>query len=668
MHDEDTIDRGWARWFTPAAAVMIGVAAITFGWSYNRAPLGPATRGPVQNARILRDPAQSDTTRRLAADALEHAPTSIVPELVAELQQGDALGRTLAALCLGRLGTKAQGAADALTAALDDADPRVRQQAFAALIKISPQPQAVIAAVSVSLRDADPKVRSLAFASLRRLGAAGADFLTDLLGDSDADVRRRAAIALGRMGREADAAQDALRAAMKDVNGYVRAAAYAALAKRSAVTAEELAQAVGDGHRAVRATTAELLKRMGRNADPALPKLIALLASDDPAIARKAAEALGDLKITSNEAVAGLIKLLDSSDEETRREAVFALRRLGPAARPAVPALLALLGDMRDSQIGWSALQALPRLGLEAEFRPPELFEKLAAEADQVRSLVLEDPLGRYHLTDENLTLISDENLALIGRLPNLELLNLSGTSIDDAGLAHLVNLKQLAHLQLNNTKITSAGLVHLAGMEQLRSLSLDHCAITDDGLKHLGNLMALERLSLRHTQISDAGLTHLAGLARLKYLSLYDTQITSQGLVQLVHHWPRLLHLSHNCKSVTDGDLEELVWRLPRLRDLWFDGAAVTDAGLAQIAKLQDLESLNIRHTAITDASLKRLAGLPALREIWFDKGSFSDDAQKKLLATLPAWQEAHKPRQFIEGQENGQALVGLSDDPLAD
>ncbi|HJT33111.1 MAG TPA: HEAT repeat domain-containing protein, partial [Pirellulales bacterium] len=298
MYDEDTFDRGWTRWITPAAACLVAVAAITVWWFYNSSPPGPSTRTPAQNLAILRDPAKSESARRLAADALQHAPASVVPELIAELEEGDDVGRMLAALCLGRLGAKAQSAADALTAALDDADPRVRQQAVDAMGKISSQPQAVIAALSGSLRDNYIGVRSKAFASLRAQGAAGASKLGELLGDSDADLRRRAAIALGRMGREADGVLDALRAATHDADPQVRAEAYAALARHSAVSAEELAQAVGDGDLVVRVTAAELLKRKGRGAEPALPTLTALLENDDPAIARSVAKTLGELKVT----------------------------------------------------------------------------------------------------------------------------------------------------------------------------------------------------------------------------------------------------------------------------------------------------------------------------------------------------------------------------------
>src|SRR5487761_1755797 len=132
----DSCEDGRTRWLTPVVAVLVVAAAIAGWWLYDRSPPGPTTRSPTQNLAIVRDHSERESSRRLAADALQHAPASVVPGLILELQQGDVLGRQLAALCLGRLGAKAEGAASALTAALNDAEPRVREQAAAALGQI----------------------------------------------------------------------------------------------------------------------------------------------------------------------------------------------------------------------------------------------------------------------------------------------------------------------------------------------------------------------------------------------------------------------------------------------------------------------------------------------------------------------------------------------------
>ena len=117
-----------------------------------------------------------------------------MPALVEELQYGDALGRELAALALGRLGTYADDAVEVLLTANQDLEVNVRRQAVIALGHIGAHPEAAIAGLRETVRDADSLVRDQAFIALGRQRQAGAVELASLLKDSDADVRRRAVI------------------------------------------------------------------------------------------------------------------------------------------------------------------------------------------------------------------------------------------------------------------------------------------------------------------------------------------------------------------------------------------------------------------------------------------------------------------------------------------
>src|SRR5436190_15033492 len=61
---------------------------------------------------------------------------------------------------------------------------------------------------------------------------------------------------------------------------------------------------------------------------------------------------------------------------------------------------------------------------------------------------------------------LSDDDLALLKHLPQLEVLVLSDTPITDRGLEHLKDLSQLRALRLDGTRISDAGLKHLAGLK----------------------------------------------------------------------------------------------------------------------------------------------------------------------------------------------------------
>jgi hypothetical protein len=103
---------------------------------------------------------------------------------------------------------------------------------------------------------------------------------------------------------------------------------------------------------------------------------------------------------------------------------------------------------------------------------------------------------------------VTNANLSLLEVFPELRGLNLSGTGISDEGLAHLAGLLNLDDLGLEHTGITDAGLVHLKNLEQLQSLGLEHTEITDDGLRHLARLESLTALFLdSDTKVTDAAI-----------------------------------------------------------------------------------------------------------------------------------------------------------------
>ncbi|HEX5446236.1 MAG TPA: HEAT repeat domain-containing protein, partial [Pirellulales bacterium] len=476
MYDEDSFAAQWFRWLVRSLLAAGAVAAIG-GWYYlNRPQQGPWSKTVQQNLAIVRDHSRRESERRLANDALEHAGASIVPDLTEELTQGDALGRELAALALGRLRSKASAAVEPLTLALTDRESAVRERAAVALGQVCPHPQTVVASLQRILHDADSHVRDKAFEILRGQEAAGAEALAELLDDADADVRRRAVIELDRMGPEADGARKTVLAAINDAHPQVRIEALKSLFHHRALGLEEVHDAIDDADATVRTTALALLRQMGPAATPIVPELITKLQ-----------------------------KAFDDGDIEAAGPLAATLGSIGPTARSATDVLLEHIVDAPHS-LDVQLRVALQGVGLEAEYELPLLLERAEAAGDDVKSLILWGLPRTYALHPQEPTSpqyeITDADLAHLSGLVNLELLNLNQTAIGDAGLAHLAGLVRLKSLQLWCTKVTSAGLVHLVNMTRLRSLSLADCAVTDDGLRHLRRLDQLERLSLSGTQI----------------------------------------------------------------------------------------------------------------------------------------------------------------------
>jgi HEAT repeat protein len=697
MFDEEAVAGRWVLRLLKLA--VVAGAAILAGWwlMQLRGSRGPTKRSPAQQIAVVRNRSEKPLARRIAAERLEDADASIVNQLTGELSSGDAVGRELAAFALGRLEVQDDGAVDALIAALDDPEQTVRRQAAVALGRLGARPEEVAAELVQRLHAADPETRGATFKALRRLGREGTPALLGLLADSDADIRRRAVIELGRVGGGKSEFFDALRGRLRDPDARVRAETHAALWQCSAMHLDELIAALHDADPLVQSTACALLARMGADAEPAVPELVKLVASNG-AFAWTVERTLLSIDKEHPQISTLLAPLLDSEDKQTAEWAARMFLGFGRVTEAARQRLLAHVDDPRGYVAAY-VIKALRRTGLEGRLQPPELIDALeeAGDDDDVVSLLLQDDptlndrihgMPFYYPRNQHGYGVADRDLARLGGLHNLRLLDLSANPIGDAGLQQIAGLEKLEWLLLYDTKVTSAGLAHLTTLTKLRSLALGGCAISDEGLDHLQKLPALEALDLRKTQVTDAGMAGLAGLAQLKAIWLDETQVTDAGLAHLAelrsledvgylakHFTLRgltqlkgLVTIRPPPESVADDDLA-LLADMPRLRTLILSRSGVTDAGLAHISKLTQLESLWLNETAITDAGLARLGSLSNLKTLYLDKTRTTEPGKEALQKALPNLQSrlVQGKMQPLNRNESYQ-VVGLKEQEESD
>lgn len=67
-----------------------------------------------------------------------------------------------------------------------------------------------------------------------------------------------------------------------------------------------------------------------------------------------------------------------------------------------------------------------------------------------------------------------------------------------------------LTWLNLCSTEITDAGLVNVGRLSDMQELDLSITKITDEGLQHLCSLTELNDLWLMNTEVTDAGVATL--------------------------------------------------------------------------------------------------------------------------------------------------------------
>jgi HEAT repeat protein len=176
-------------------------AADALGW------LGRAAEPAVPALTALTRDADAEP-RRVAAWSLLRigkGGAAAVPVLLDELRNGDWRIRRDAAVFLWGLGEEARPALPALDEALSDANAHVRWAAAGAVVGLrGPKAKAAVPAVLRALKDPDNVLtRRYAPALLVQIGENAAPearrALTEALHDTDADVRRCAAIALAQL-------------------------------------------------------------------------------------------------------------------------------------------------------------------------------------------------------------------------------------------------------------------------------------------------------------------------------------------------------------------------------------------------------------------------------------------------------------------------------------
>jgi len=174
------------------------------------------------------------------------------------------------------------------------------------------------------------------------------------------EARWRAADALGRIGKDAAPAAPELVAALSDRDALVRAVAVRAVGELAPDVAGAVPALVGL-FPDVEAIRA--VSRFGPAGAEAVLKLIELLRHEDATIRWQAARTLGKIRESAVASVPELIRLTGSDPEPLVREhAAEALGDMGPAAAAGIPALVQALKDP-VARVRRDAVRALGQMG-----------------------------------------------------------------------------------------------------------------------------------------------------------------------------------------------------------------------------------------------------------------------------------------------------------------
>ena len=173
---------------------------------------------------------------------------------------------------------------------------------------------------------------------------------------------------------------------------------------------------------------------------------------------------------------------------------------------------------LREAQEQRTAVAEVEKTGGNFEFGP------IAGDEDdhyRVSEIFYKSPSGLYLYNSQH----TKKQLFQLDSLQHsLIWLGLGGSTVSDQEMASVARLRDLQYLNLRATKVGDAGIQHLKPLGQLKGLDLMGCLITDDSVPILSQLNELEELNLCGTEISAPGLSQIRNAlpnCRIKYGSV---------------------------------------------------------------------------------------------------------------------------------------------------
>ncbi len=298
---------------------------------------------------------------------------------------------------------------------------------------------------------------------------------------------------------------------------------------------------------------------------------------------------------------------------------------------------------------------------------------RLHRRADRERALEIIRAVGG-DLQDAHLNLkdgrITNDLLTCLCHFPEVESLDLAGTSVSDAGLKHLYTLKKLRLVNLYDTCVTDRGvaaldkalpnlltinrlpdletrqrrlaraiwplhgrleikklpsgkpriiayfyasnisskqLAEVEGFEIVHELSLAGLRqIDDEVIGLLKNATQLQSLNLRRTSVTGKGLKSIGKLKEIQKLMLADTRLVNSELVHL-KDLKSLEQLDIGINSIDDEGVAHLKG-LTNLRELRLDSTRVSDKSFEVLSGLKGLKKLDLRQTRFTSEGIEAL------------------------------------------------------------
>ena len=228
----------------------------------------------------------------------------------------------------------------------------------------------------------------------------------------------------------------------------------------------------------------------------------------------------------------------------------------------------------------------------------------------------------------------TEADFRALGSFTTIKNLTISGKTITDDTLALLTGLVELEQLSTDGILLTDAGYKNFAAFQKLKSLAFFHPAFrskefTGSGLASLKALPKLEKLTFAGSTAGDVAMEAIGQLTQLKEFRTWHTAQTQAGNASLV----KLTHLT----ALRIGQ------RLPE----WGKDAPISfdETTMAVLAQIKTLESLELTEARLSAKIIPQLQALPKLTKLKMETVDISAADVAAIQAALPKCKVEHKP-----------------------
>jgi hypothetical protein len=250
---------------------------------------------------------------------------------------------------------------------------------------------------------------------------------------------------------------------------------------------------------------------------------------------------------------------------------------------------------------------------------------------------------------------VTDKGVKALAQARGLEVIDLQSLQVTDEGVAALAALPKLKHLGLRGLPFTGTGLRPLTATSTLESFEIDTCEqFNDDGASVLAELPRLKILKLgffRAPRVTSEGFKAILRKGVPRTLEFDKAVIDDEALKLLVAggwlYRPKAEQRRYESSPTTPAEVKYIVLTGSSVTDEGFKVVAnctnvdhlslgksrITDATVVAVSKsFKKLQFIGLGGTAATPEGLAALADLPALTTLNMENGNLTEDHFKSI------------------------------------